>query len=124
MTVAENIHYFTPLWQRLAEHICRMIMQGEYGENEILQEPRALAATLEVNIHTMEPAVKTLLEHGVLIEKNGRLSIASSVQAAAYLKDAFLRDTVPQISAQMSMLKITAAQMCEFLENYTPVSGL
>lgn len=105
-----------PVYLRLRDEICTAILDGRYGEGEMLPSVRAYAAQQGANPLTVAKAYQQFQDEGLVIVQRG-VGMFVAPGAAALLRskerESFLREEWPAVAARMRLLGITMADLAE-----------
>ena len=105
-----------PVYLRLRERIAASIIEGEYGEGEILPSVRAFAADQGANPLTVAKAYQQFQTDGLIRVQRG---VGMFVREGAALKlrdsekEAFLSEEWPDIRRKMARLDISVEDLAD-----------
>ena len=111
-----------PIFLQIAELICDEILQGHYPEEERLPSVREYAARVEVNVNTVVRSYDWLSQKDIIYNKRGMGYFASPGAKDTIrqsLREAFFRETLPELASQMKKLGITAQEVGNVLNACT-----
>lgn len=105
-----------PVYLRLRDRIAASIIEGEYGEGDILPSVRAFAADQGANPLTVAKAYQQFQADGLIRVQRG-VGMFVREGAAGKLRDAereiFLKDEWPDISRKISRLGISLDELSD-----------
>lgn len=105
-----------PVYLRLRERIAASIIEGVYGEGDMLPSVRAFAAEQGANPLTVAKAYQQFQADGLIRVQRG-VGMFVREGAAARLRDAeratFLKEEWPAIRARMERLEISLAELLD-----------
>ncbi len=101
-----------PLHEQLAAQLRRAISSHELSPGDRLPAARALASTLDVNVHTLLRAYQTLRDEGLLEVRRGRGTIVT--EAAVERVD--LTEIVRELVTQARLNGLTDDEIHALLE--------
>lgn len=111
-----------PIFLQIAEHICNEILEGRYLEGERLPSVREYAAGVEVNVNTVVRSYEWLSQKEIIFNRRGMGYYASEGAAEKIrqnLREAFFKETLPELVRQMEKLGITVEVVEKALRNST-----
>lgn len=105
-----------PVYQRLREIITAGILDGDFGDGDLLPSVRALAAEHGANPLTVAKAYQTFQDDGLITVKRGVgmfVAEGASSKLRSLQREEFLTDIWPPVAAQMKRLGIDPATLLE-----------
>ena len=105
-----------PVYQRLREIIAASILDGDFGDGDMLPSVRALAAEHGANPLTVAKAYQTFQDDGLVTVKRGVgmfVADGASDKLLILQRESFLTDVWPPIAAQMKRLGINPQTLLE-----------
>ena len=103
-----------PLFVQLANTLRIAVLRGDAGPGERLPSARALAASLDINVHTVLHAYQELRDEGLVELRRGR---GATVAAAAASQDfAALRTALGAVATEATRLGLSAAVVTALLK--------
>ncbi len=86
----------TPLFEQLAASVRRAIAEESVGAGERLPSAKDLAASLDINLHTVLRAYQLLRDEGLIELRRGRGAVVTATSASAgqvaHLVDELVRE--------------------------------
>jgi len=105
-----------PVYLRLRDQIAAAILDGRYGEGELLPSVRAFAAEQGANPLTVAKAYQQFQAEGLVhVQRGVGMYVAQGATEALRRseRDAFLRHEWPEIAARLRRLRIDPADLLE-----------
>jgi GntR family transcriptional regulator len=102
-----------PLFVQLANALRIAIVRGDAGPGERLPPARDLAASLDINVHTVLHAYQELRDEGLVDLRRGR---GATVAAAAAQDFAVLRTSLSALAGEARRLGLSAAAVSALLK--------
>lgn len=105
-----------PVYQRLREIITASILDGDYGDGDMLPSVRSLAAEHGANPLTVAKAYQTFQDDGLITVRRGVgmfVAEGASDKLRRIQREEFLTDIWPPVAAQMKRLGIDPASLLE-----------
>ena len=109
------------IYLQIAEHICDMILLGEYKEEERVPSVREYAAIVEVNFNTVMRSFEYLQSSDIIFNKRGIgyfVSEGASDKIRSMRKEYFLNNEINDFFKQVSMLDIPMKEIVEMYNKY------
>ena len=109
------------IYLQIAEHICDMIILGEYKEDERVPSVREYAAIVEVNFNTVMRSFEYLQASGVIFNKRGIgyfVTEGAGDKIRSMRKEYFLNNEINDFFKQLSMLDIPIQEIVEMYNKY------
>ena len=103
-----------PVYLRLREVIAAAILDGQYGEGDMLPSVRALAADQGANPLTVAKAYQTFQDDGLITVRRGiGMFVAKGAHARlkTVMRDEFIHNIWPPVHAQMLRIGIDPAEL-------------
>ena len=103
-----------PIFLQIAEHIGYDILAGRYPEDDRLPSVREYAAEVEVNPGTVARSYEWLGQRDIIASRRGMgyfVCPGASERIRRSLREAFFREVLPDVAAQMQKLGITASEL-------------
>ncbi|MEV7972934.1 GntR family transcriptional regulator [Cellulomonas sp. NPDC089187] len=94
-----------PLFEQLAGQIRAAVIRGELSPGDRLPAARDLAASLEINLHTVLHAYQDLRDEGLLEVRRGRGAVVAEHQAGDFTR---LRTALDDLVAAAQDLGLAA----------------
>jgi GntR family transcriptional regulator len=98
-----------PVYLRLRDIISASILDGEYGDGDMLPSVRAFAAQQGANPLTVAKAYQSFQDDGLVIVKRGVgmfVADGATRRLRAMERDHFLRNVWPPVAAQMRRIGV------------------
>ncbi|HET6537404.1 MAG TPA: GntR family transcriptional regulator [Sphingopyxis sp.] len=108
-----------PVYQRLRDVIANAILDGEFGDGDMLPSVRALAAKEGVNPLTVAKAYQGFQDEALVIVKRGVgmfVADGATERLRALMRDEFLTQIWPPVTAQMRRIGLDPRQLLERVE--------
>jgi GntR family transcriptional regulator len=102
-----------PLFVQLANTLRIAVVRGDAGPGERLPSARDLAASLDINVHTVLHAYQELRDEGLVELRPGR---GATVAASAAQDFAALRTALSAVVTEASRLGLSAAVVTALLK--------
>ena len=99
-----------PIFLQIAELICDEILHGRYPEGERMPSVREYAAEVEVNVNTVVRSFDWLSQQDIIASRRGMgyfVSQGAKEVIRRNLREAFFRETLPELIQQMQKLGIS-----------------
>ena len=103
-----------PIFLQIAELICDEILHGHYPEGERMPSVREYAAEVEVNVNTVVRSFDWLSQQDIIASRRGMgyfVSQGAKEVIRRNLREAFFRETLPELIQQMQKLGITVEEV-------------
>ncbi|QPE03784.1 GntR family transcriptional regulator [Microbacterium schleiferi] len=101
----------TPLWEQIAASMRSSIAAGRLGAGDRLPSAREVAASLDLNLHTVLRAYQQLRDEGLVDLRRGRGAVVTD--AASALRE--LHDDVRALAARARRRGITPGALASLL---------
>jgi GntR family transcriptional regulator len=102
-----------PLATQIAAQVRGAIARGEVGDGERLPSARALAGSLDVNLHTVLRAYAELRDEGLVELRRGRGAV---VRAGSSSEHARLAELVHEVVLQAQRLGVDREELVTMIE--------
>lgn len=109
-----------PIFLQIAERICDEILEGKYPEGERLPSVREYAADVEVNVNTLVRSYDWLSQKDIIFNRRGMgyyVSEGAKEHVRQTRRDAFFRETLPEVFRQMEALGISLDEVVSEMQN-------
>lgn len=109
-----------PIFLQIAEHICDEILQGKYPEGDRLPSVREYAAEVEVNANTLVRSYDWLSQKDIIFNRRGLgyfVSEGATERIRQSLREAFFKETLPELIEQMEKLGIKVEEVEKALKD-------
>jgi GntR family transcriptional regulator len=103
-----------PLFVQLANTLRIAVVRGDASPGERLPSARELAASLDINVHTVLHAYQELRDEGLVELRRGR---GATVAAAAAQDFAVLRTALGAVATEATRLGLSAAVVSALLKD-------
>ncbi|HEX7852440.1 MAG TPA: GntR family transcriptional regulator [Sphingobium sp.] len=103
-----------PVYLRLRDIITASILEGDYGDGDMLPSVRAFAATQGANPLTVAKAYQSFQDDGIVVVRRGVgmfLADGASTRVRDMERERFLGSVWPPIAAQMRRLGLTVEDL-------------
>lgn len=103
-----------PIYLQIADHICNMILLGEYREDERLPSVREFAAEVEVNVNTVTRTFEYLQQNEVAVSRRGLgIYVMPGARERVYAmrRAEFFNVQLPEVFALMDTLGISMEEV-------------
>lgn len=107
------------IYIQIAERLCDEILAGKYKEDERIPSVREYAVLLEVNANTTVKSYDLLAGEGVIYNKRGLgyfVSAGAKKEIKMARKKEFMKERLPELARQMSLLDISLEEVKDELE--------
>ena len=102
-----------PLFVQLAHSLRIAVVRGDAGLGERLPSARALAQSLDINVHTVLHAYQELRDEGLVELRRGRSATVAAVAARDF---AALRTALGAVATEATRLGLSAAVVTALLK--------
>ena len=112
-----KLDHKTPVFLQLASHLRNEILAGKYAADEQIPSVRVLAAQASVNPNTMQKALCSLEEEGLLYTKGtiGRF-VTSDTAVLDAARERVRRDSVRSWLRQAEELGISKQELIQYIQ--------
>lgn len=108
-----------PVYLRLRDTIANAILDGKYGDGDMLPSVRALAAEEGANPLTVAKAYQSFQDDGLVIVRRGVgmfVADGASVKLRAALRDEFLTNVWPPVAQQIQRIGIDVRSLIDRID--------
>lgn len=108
-----------PVYLRLRDVIANAILDGKYGDGDMLPSVRALAAEEGANPLTVAKAYQSFQDDGLVVVKRGVgmfVADGASKRLRTILREDFLANVWPPVAAQIRRIGLDAAELVDRAE--------
>lgn len=108
-----------PVYLRLRESIANAILDGRYGDGDMLPSVRALAAEEGANPLTVAKAYQSFQDDGLITVRRGIgmfVAEGASVRLRTMQRETFLRDVWPPVADQIRRIGIDVRTLMDMIE--------
>jgi DNA-binding transcriptional regulator YhcF (GntR family) len=112
-----KLDHKTPVFLQLASHLRNEIVAGKYAADEQIPSVRVLAAQASVNPNTMQKALLSLEEEGLLYTRGtlGRF-VTSDIDALEGARERMKRDAVQKMLSELSAMGISKEELIQYIQ--------
>ena len=112
-----KLDHKTPVFLQLASHLRNEILAGKYAADEQIPSVRVLAAQASVNPNTMQKALLSLEEEGLLYTRGtlGRF-VTSDVDALEGARERMKREAVQSMLSAIREMGITKEELIQYIQ--------
>ena len=110
----------TAIYQQIADYGLDQVLNGSWAKSERIPSVRSLAGEVGVNPNTVMRAFDYLDREGIIYNQRGRgffVSEDGQNKARALRKEQFMLNTLPQLSSDLALLKISPEELLQLLNN-------
>lgn len=108
-----------PVCPQICEMLCVSVASGSYGPQERLPSVREIATGLGVNPNTVQRALETLEEQGLLYSVRGSgWYVGENTHRAAAVLQRMRQEKATAFFAEMEMLGMTPDEVKAFIKTY------
>lgn len=114
-----NFNNDKAIYIQIAERLCDEILAGKYKEDERIPSVREYAVFLEVNANTTVKSYDLLAGEGIIYNKRGLgyfVSAGAKKQIKKSRKKEFMKERLPELARQMTLLDISVDEVKEELK--------
>jgi GntR family transcriptional regulator len=108
-----------PVYQRLRDVIANAILDGQFGDGDLLPSVRSLAADQGVNPLTVAKAYQSFQDEGLVIVKRGVgmfVSDGATARLRTMMRDDFLTNIWPPVAQQMRRIGLDARALIDAVD--------
>ena len=117
--MAWNLDKNRAICPQLCELICVKIAKGEYGPNERIPSVREIAVGAGVNPNTVQKALTTLTEQGLIYPMRGSgMYVNDNIERAIKLVDELKRAKALEFFEEMESLGLTVEQVQAYIKEW------
>ena len=109
------------IYQQVADHVCEMILRGEWPEGERIPSVRELAVELEVNPNTVNKGYAYLQDRDLIHNQRGIgyfVSTDAAERTRAMKREEFFRDELPRVFRTMRLLGVNVEELEQRFSSY------
>ena len=109
------------IYMQMADRLCDEILSGTYKDDDRIPSVREYAVLLEVNTNTAMKAYDELSRANIVYIKRGLgyfVTKGAKEQILKERRDVFLKERLPELFRQMSLLDITIADVTKEHEKF------
>ena len=110
------------IYHQIAEYGMEQVLAGEWSNGDRIPSVRQLAAEIGVNPNTVMSAYEQLKEHDIIHTLRGRgfyVTDEGRERAVALRRAAFVREEIPTIRRNLSLLNISIEEFTHLLDPST-----
>ncbi len=108
-----------PVYQRLRDIIAASILDGKFGDGDMLPSVRAFAAEQGANPLTVAKAYQSFQDEGLVLVRRGVgmfVADGASARLRTRLRDDFLANVWPPVAEQIKRLDLDPAELIDAIE--------
>ena len=108
-----------PIYIQMADRLCDEILSGKYADDDRIPSVREYAVLLEVNTNTAVKAYDELARANIIYNKRGLgyfVTKGAKKQILRERKKEFMKERLPELFRQMSLLDIDIKEVDEAWE--------
>lgn len=108
-----------PVYQRLRDIIAASILDGKFGDGDMLPSVRAFAAEQGANPLTVAKAYQSFQDEGLVLVRRGVgmfVADGASARLRTRLRDDFLANVWPPVAQQIRRLDLDPAELIDAIE--------
>lgn len=108
-----------PVYQRLRDVIAYAILDGDFGDGDVLPSVRSLAAEQGVNPLTVAKAYQSFQDEGLVVVKRGVgmfVSDGATAKLRQMMREDFLTNIWPPVADQMRRIGLDARTLIDQVE--------
>jgi len=108
-----------PIYQQIADHFCRQILQKEWTSGDRIPSVRETAVAMEVNPNTAMRAFHYLQDHNIAFTKSGAgyfVTDTAYKEVLALKRAEFLEQDLPVFFRKMELLGYSCQELREIFE--------
>lgn len=108
-----------PVYQRLRDVIANAILDGVYGDGDLLPSVRSLAAEEGANPLTVAKAYQTFQDEGLVVVKRGVgmfVADGATDRLRALMREDFLTNIWPPVADQMRRIGLDARSLIDLTD--------
>ncbi len=117
--MAWNLDKNRAICPQICETICVRIAKGEFGPNERIPSVREIAVEAGVNPNTVQKALTTLTEQGLIYPMRGSgMYVNDNIERAVNLVNELKRARTVEYFEEMDTLGLTVEQTKEYIKEW------
>jgi len=109
------------IYQQVADHVCEMILRGEWPEGERIPSVRELAVELEVNPNTVNKGYAYLQDRDLIHNQRGIgyfVSDGAAERTRLMKREEFFQDELPRVFRTMRLLGVNVDELAQRFSSY------
>lgn len=114
----------TPIYEQLFENIRRLILEGQFKEDEKMPSVRELASLLTINPNTIQKAYKALEREGFIYSVSGRGNFVKGLEGQVLNQEkAHAMEVLTEAVQEARLLKVSKKEVVMLIDSLYSEEG-